>query len=145
MTPLPRPVPGCLPRQPGDHGQRSLVFGYASPIEDTYIYGRGNWVNITQDPATGAVTFGNPYCRRTPWYTQTDFNFAHSFKVNKNNEHQMLQLSGDHTNLLNQRRRDLVLADLCLVLEPVRIVSGGLGRAAERRDRLRWRSLLPGG
>jgi Carboxypeptidase regulatory-like domain len=73
------------------------------PIEDTYIYGRGKWVNVSQDPTTGAVTIGNPYNRRTPWYTQTDFNFIHAFKVNKNNEHQVLQFQATITNLLNQR------------------------------------------
>jgi hypothetical protein len=77
--------------------------GDTSPIEDTYVYGRGKWVNVSQDPTTGAVTIGNPYNRRTPWYTQTDFNFIHAFKVNKNNEHQVLQFQATITNLLNQR------------------------------------------
>ena len=77
--------------------------GYTSPIEDTYIFGRGKWANITQDAEHGSLTFGNPYDRRTPWYTQTDFNFMHAFKVNKNNEHQILQFTATITNLLNQR------------------------------------------
>ncbi|MGC2450319.1 MAG: TonB-dependent receptor, partial [Candidatus Sulfotelmatobacter sp.] len=77
--------------------------GYTSPIEDTYVFGRGKWANITQDPNTGALTFGNPYDRRTPWYTQTDANFMHTFKVNKNNEHQTLQFTATVQNLLNQR------------------------------------------
>ncbi|HTS10009.1 MAG TPA: carboxypeptidase regulatory-like domain-containing protein [Candidatus Eisenbacteria bacterium] len=77
--------------------------GYTSPIEDTYIFGRGKWANITQDPNTGALSFGNPYDRRTPWYTQTDANFAHMFKVNKNNEHQTLQFTATIQNLFNQR------------------------------------------
>lgn len=76
--------------------------GYTSPIEDTYIFGRGKYANITQDP-TGALTFGNPYDRRTPWFTQTDANFMHTFKVNKNNEHQTLQFTATVQNLLNQR------------------------------------------
>ena len=77
--------------------------GDVSPIEDTYVFGRGKWANVTQDPTTGAVTIGNPFNRRTPWYTQTDFNFIHAFKVNKNNEHQVLQFQATITNLLNQR------------------------------------------
>ena len=78
-----------------------IGIGYTSPIEDTYLYGRGNWVNVTQD-AAGNVTIGNPYTRRTPWFTQTDFNFVHSIKVNKNNEHQVLDFQATITNLLNQ-------------------------------------------
>jgi hypothetical protein len=77
--------------------------GAAPPaiLEGSYIFGRGNWVNTTQD-AFGNVTLGNPYSRRTPWYTQTDFNLQHSIKVNKNNEHQVLGFSANFTNLLNQ-------------------------------------------
>ena len=72
----------------------------STPFEATYIFGRGKWVNVSG--AQGAVTFGNPYSRRTPWFTQTDFNIGHSIKVNKNNEHQVLSFQGTLTNLLNQ-------------------------------------------
>jgi hypothetical protein len=74
---------------------------FPDPIESTYIFGRGNWVNATADGA-GNVTLGAPYARRTPWYTQTDFNLQHAIKVNKNNEHQVLSFTGTFTNLLNQ-------------------------------------------
>jgi hypothetical protein len=77
--------------------------GYTSPFEDTYIFGHGQWANISQDPSTGAVTFGNPYTRRTPWFTQSDFNFVHSIKVNKNNERQVFDFQATLLNLLNQR------------------------------------------
>ncbi|HEX3820980.1 MAG TPA: TonB-dependent receptor [Candidatus Sulfotelmatobacter sp.] len=77
--------------------------GNTSPIEDTYVFGRGKWSNVTQDPATGDLSFGTPYDRRTPWFTQTDFNFDHSFKVNKNNERQVFDVQATLTNLLNQR------------------------------------------
>jgi len=70
-------------------------------LEATYIFGRGNWSNITQD-ANGNITLGAPYARRTPWYTQTDFNLQHSVKVNKNNENQVLNFNATFTNLLNQ-------------------------------------------
>ena len=74
---------------------------FPDPIEATYMFGRGNWVNATAD-ATGAVTLGTPYARRTPWFTQTDFNLQHAIKVNKNNEHQVLAFNATLTNLLNQ-------------------------------------------
>src|SRR5208283_1670647 len=57
------------------------------PVEATYVWGRGNWINATSD-ANGNTILGNTYAHRTPWYTQTDFNFTHTFKVNKNNDHQ---------------------------------------------------------
>jgi hypothetical protein len=82
--------------------------GYAAPglvpdpIESTYIFGRGKWVNETADPTTGAVTIGTPFSRRTPWYTQTDFNLQHSIKVSKSNDRQVLSFNATLTNLLNQ-------------------------------------------
>jgi hypothetical protein len=72
------------------------------PYEATYIYGRGQWVNTTTDPTTGAITLGSPFARRTPWFTQTDFNIAHAFKVNKNNEHEILRFEANVLNLFNQ-------------------------------------------
>jgi outer membrane receptor protein involved in Fe transport len=74
----------------------------SSPIEATYAWGRGNWVNATANPATGLITLGNTYARRTPWYTQTDFNLSHNIKVNKNNEAQVLTFNATVTNLFNQ-------------------------------------------
>ncbi|HEY1424236.1 MAG TPA: hypothetical protein VGF20_12325, partial [Candidatus Acidoferrum sp.] len=76
-----------------------LGYGGSGPIEATYIYGRGKWVNVTSDPVTGAVTLGTPYNRRTPWYTQTDFNVSHAFKIK---ERSSLEFSSTFTNLLNQ-------------------------------------------
>jgi Carboxypeptidase regulatory-like domain len=79
-----------------------IGYGNGSPVEGTYIWGRGNWVNATVDPASGSTTLGNIYSKRTPWYTQTNLSLSHSFKVNKNNEAQMLTFSGTAINLLNQ-------------------------------------------
>ncbi len=73
----------------------------SEPIEATYMWGRGNWVNATTD-ADGNIVLGNVYARRTPWYTQSDLNLEHSIKVNKNNEAQVLTLNATFTNLLNQ-------------------------------------------
>ncbi len=70
-------------------------------IEGTYIWGRGNFVNSSVD-STGNTVLGNVYSRRTPWYTQTDLQLTHSFKVNKNNEAQQLSFSATALNLLNQ-------------------------------------------
>ncbi len=70
------------------------------PLEATYIYGRGSgYVNVTQDPTTGAITLGNPYMRRTPWYTQSDFSFQHEVKTG---EHQAFGFTANILNLFNQ-------------------------------------------
>ena len=78
-----------------------LGLGGGTPVEATYIFGRGKFSNTSTD-ASGNVTLGAPYSRRTPWFTQTDLNLAHAIKVNPNNEHQVLSFSATLTNLLNQ-------------------------------------------
>ena len=68
--------------------------------EATYIYGRGKWVNLTQDPATGDLTIGTPFDRRTPWFVQSDLSVTHQIKVG---EHQAIQFGANTTNLFNKR------------------------------------------
>jgi hypothetical protein len=68
--------------------------------EAVAVFGRDKWVNMTQDPTTGAITLGNPYTRRAPWFTQSDFNLAHSIKTG---EHQKLGFTVNFFNLLSQR------------------------------------------
>jgi hypothetical protein len=57
----------------GNYGQE--------PYESTYVYGRGQWVNLTTNSSTGAITTGNPSFRRSPWFIQSDLNASHTFKV----------------------------------------------------------------
>lgn len=71
-----------------------------SVSEAVHVFGRDKWVNMTQDPSTGAITLGNPYTRQAPWFTQTDLNLSHSFKTT---EHQTLGFSVNVFNVLGQR------------------------------------------
>lgn len=77
----------------------SMPFG-SFVAEATYIYGFGKWVNLTTDPATGAITLGTPFARRTPWFTQSDFNIGHRIKVS---EGKAIAFEVSAFNLLNQR------------------------------------------
>jgi hypothetical protein len=49
----------------------------------------------------GNITLGTPYARRTPWYTQTDFNVAHEVKTG---DHETIKFEATALNVLNQRR-----------------------------------------
>jgi Carboxypeptidase regulatory-like domain/TonB dependent receptor len=62
-------------------------------------WGRGKWVDVTQDPTTGFITVGSPRTFRTPWYTQTDFSLQQIYKIG---EEKALSFSANFTNLLNQ-------------------------------------------
>jgi hypothetical protein len=70
--------------------------GGAWPVD---LVNRGSWLDASQDPTTGAITLGNPRTYRTPWYTQTDFNFQQNYKVS---EQKVLSFSATFANLLNQ-------------------------------------------
>ncbi len=37
------------------------------------IVDRGKWIDVTQDPTPGR-SHQRAYTKRTPWYTETDFN-----------------------------------------------------------------------
>jgi hypothetical protein len=76
---------------------------------------RGNWVNVTQDPASGAFTVGSPGTRRTPWYMQTDFNLEQKYKVG---ETKVLSFSATFANLLNQRSVTAYYADITSLAVP---------------------------
>jgi len=75
--------------------------GFSSPgAWPVDIVDRGKWVDVTQDPTTGAITLGAPRTNRTPWYTQTDFNFSQNYKIA---EEKVLNFSATFANLWNQR------------------------------------------
>jgi hypothetical protein len=65
----------------------------------TYILPRGQFLPVAQNPTTGAITFGTPYARQTPWFIQTDFQFQQMFKVT---ESKTLSFSVTVPNLFNQ-------------------------------------------
>lgn len=65
----------------------------------TYIWGRGNWVDVSQD-ANGNITMSDPRPRRTPWFTQTDLQVTQSYKIS---EHKVFSFSLTVPNALNQR------------------------------------------
>jgi len=77
----------------------SMPFG-SFVAEATYIFGRGKWANLTKDPATGNLTIGTPYDRRTPWFTQSDLNIGHKIKVG---EGKAISFEAAAFNVLNQR------------------------------------------
>ena len=51
-------------------------------------------------PATGQITVSAPYTKRTPWFTQTDFNVRQNIKLG---ESKALAFDATFTNFLNQR------------------------------------------
>jgi len=83
-----------------DVGNAGPLYALAGGGYAVNVVGRGEWVNVAQDPATGAITFGTPHLQRTPWYIQTDFNFQQNYKVT---ESKVISFSATFQNLFNQR------------------------------------------
>lgn len=78
-----------------------LDLGFAFPSGfPTYVAGSGKWVDITQDPATGAITVGNPRTFRTPWYAQSDLQVGHKYKIG---EVKSIRFDATFANLFNRR------------------------------------------
>jgi hypothetical protein len=59
----------------------------------------GKWANITQDPTSGAVTVGNIYTYRNPWYIQSDIQIDQEYRIN---ESMSVKFAATATNLLNE-------------------------------------------
>jgi hypothetical protein len=75
-------------------------YSYAgSPAFPTDIVGRGKWIDVTQNATTGVITASAPYTKRTPWYTDTDFNLKQAVKVG---EAKSLSFDATFSNVLNQ-------------------------------------------
>jgi Carboxypeptidase regulatory-like domain len=89
-----------------DVGFAALPFLLSGGGWSTNIVDRGKFVDVSQDPATGAITFGPPHVQRTPWYTQTDFNVQQIYRVA---ESKTISFSATFTNLLNQKTQTAVV------------------------------------
>lgn len=77
-------------------------FGFGPPLNGfpVDIVDRGKWVNISQDTTTGAITTGNAFTYRTPWYIQSDVSFSQNYKVS---EQKTVTFTATIPNVLNQR------------------------------------------
>ena len=66
-----------------------------------FLYSRDLWVDMTVD-AAGNISTSSPYHKRTPFYSQTDFNFTHTLNVSKTNERMKLEFNANIANVFNQ-------------------------------------------
>jgi Carboxypeptidase regulatory-like domain/TonB dependent receptor len=74
----------------------NVGYGGGFPVD---VFNRGTWADISQDPTTGVITVGNPHTYRTPWYTQSDFNFSQGYKIS---DSKAVNFTATFTNLFNQ-------------------------------------------
>jgi hypothetical protein len=63
------------------------------------IVNRGKWIDVKQDLGSGAITTSAPYVKRTPVYSDSDFNFKQSYKIS---ESKSVSFDATFTNVWNQ-------------------------------------------
>jgi hypothetical protein len=93
----------------------SYISVWGAPV---FVEGRGKFVPLTRDPATGNWSAGTPTDMRTPRFTQSDISIFQDFKVNKNNEKMVARIGGDCINCFNQHSVTVISSNM--------IRSGGL-------------------
>lgn len=77
----------------------SYLSVWGAPV---FVEGRGNFVNVTQDPTTGDFVLGSINSRRTPSYSQSDLSMVNELSVSKQNERLKLGFEVNFLNLFNQ-------------------------------------------
>lgn len=98
------------------------------PIEAAYLFGRGKWVDATTD-GSGNITIGNPYNKRTPWFTQSDFNFKHEVRIDPNSGAKTVAFEATIANLFNQKAITQYEASLNSWPSITALFPGGVGLA----------------
>jgi len=77
----------------------SYISVWGAPV---FVEGRGKFVDVTRDAATGNWALNAVSARRTPLFSQTDFNLEHHLSVSKTNENMKLGFGMNIYNLFNQ-------------------------------------------
>jgi Carboxypeptidase regulatory-like domain/TonB dependent receptor len=83
----------------------SYISVWGAPV---FVEGRGKFVPLTRDNATGNWVAGTPTDARTPRFTQTDVSMFQDFHVSKANERLVARLGGDCINCFNQHSVTIV-------------------------------------
>jgi hypothetical protein len=87
----------------------SYISVWGAPV---FVEGRGKWVPLTRDPATGNWSAGTPYDARTPRFTQTDVSIFEDFHISKTNEKLVARVGGDCINCFNQHSVTIVNSNM---------------------------------
>jgi len=77
----------------------SYMSVWGAPV---FVEGRGKFVNVTRDPATGDFTLGSVSSRRTPSFSQSDLSVSNEMSVSPKNEQLKLVLEVNFLNIFNQ-------------------------------------------
>jgi hypothetical protein len=77
-----------------------------------FVEGRGKFINMTRDPATGNWVPGNVTNARTPMFSQSDITLFQDFHVSKSNERLVARVGVDCINCFNQHSVTIINQNL---------------------------------
>jgi hypothetical protein len=78
-----------------------------------FVEGRGNWIDMTVNPANGDFIPGAiEHGKRTPTFSSTDLNMVHEMSVSKTNENLKLGFEMNFANLFNQHSPTFIDSNL---------------------------------
>jgi hypothetical protein len=83
-----------------------------------FVEGRGKFVQLTRDPATGDLVAGTIGDMRTPRFVQSDLSAYQDFHVSKTNEKLVARVGADCLNCFNQHHPTIISSNM--------IVSGSI-------------------
>jgi hypothetical protein len=87
----------------------SYVSVWGAPV---FVEGRGKWVNMTRDPATGNWVAGSVSDARTPRFVQSDLSAYQDFHVSKTNERMVARVGAECANCFNQHHPTIINSNL---------------------------------
>lgn len=111
----------------------SYISVWGAPV---FVEGRGKWVDMTRDPATGNWLAGTVSDRRTPRFVQSDLSAFQDFRVNKSNEKMVARVGADCINCFNQHHPTIIYSNLIRTagLNPARCTDAGTNCTATEAD-----------
>jgi hypothetical protein len=77
-----------------------------------FVEGRGKFVQMTRDSATGNWIQGSVSSMRTPRFVQSDLSAYQDFKVSKTNERLVARVGAECVNCLNQHHATIINSNL---------------------------------
>ncbi len=77
-----------------------------------FVEGRGKWIDMTRDSATGNWIAGTVSDVRTPRFTQTDLSLYQDFHVGKTSENKVVRVGVDCVNCFNQHSVTIINSNL---------------------------------
>ncbi len=77
----------------------SYISVWGAPV---FVEGRGNFIDVTRDPATGDWVAGSISARRTPRFLQSDLSVSQDFHISKTNERMIARVGIECFNCFNQ-------------------------------------------